>query len=67
MTWILISNCYLSQGAWFHYLCKNITVTRDAHGKAWISDSRPGAPQLKHGLDVDTIWVFSALGNGLEP
>jgi hypothetical protein len=54
MTWILIRNCYLSQGAWFHYLCKNITVTRDAHGNAWISDPRPGAPQLKHG---DWTWI----------
>ncbi|GFF58026.1 hypothetical protein IFM62136_03646 [Aspergillus lentulus] len=42
--------------AWFHYLCKNITVARDAHGKAWISDPRPGAPQLKHG---DWTWIRS--------
>jgi hypothetical protein len=56
MTWILISNCYLSQGALFHYLCKNITVTRDAHGKTWISDPRPGAPRLKHG---DWTWIRS--------
>ncbi|KAE8166910.1 hypothetical protein BDV40DRAFT_285040 [Aspergillus tamarii] len=40
--------------SWFHYLCKNITVTHDAHGKARISDPRPGAPQMQHG---DSTWI----------
>ncbi|KAG2001109.1 hypothetical protein GB937_010497 [Aspergillus fischeri] len=56
--------------AWFHYLCKNITVTRDAHGKASISDPGPGAPQLKHG---DLTWIRSgyflrwAVGSNRDP
>ncbi|XRM46719.1 hypothetical protein ABZX51_009748 [Aspergillus tubingensis] len=42
--------------SWFHYLCKNITVTHDAHGNARISDPRPGAPQMQHG---DSTWIRS--------
>ncbi|GJP90844.1 uncharacterized protein AlacWU_03743 [Aspergillus niger] len=42
--------------SWFHYLCKNITVTHDAHGNAQISDPRPGAPQMQHG---DSTWIRS--------
>ncbi|KAJ9293509.1 hypothetical protein DTO271G3_7774 [Paecilomyces variotii] len=42
--------------AWFHYLCKNITITRDSHDRAQISDPRPGAPQLQHG---DSTWIRS--------
>lgn len=51
---ILTNYLHLSQGSWFHYLCKNITVTHDAHGKARISDPRPGAPQMQHG---DSTWI----------
>ncbi|KAA8651688.1 uncharacterized protein ATNIH1004_000584 [Aspergillus tanneri] len=56
--------------AWFHYLCKNITITRDALGRAWISDPRPGAPQLQHG---DSTWIRSgyflrwAVGSNRDP
>ncbi|KAF4152776.1 hypothetical protein CNMCM6069_001601 [Aspergillus lentulus] len=54
--------------AWFHYLCKNITVARDAHGKAWISDPRPGAPQLKHGdwTNADLFWGVNSLKERLQ-
>ncbi|PIG82898.1 hypothetical protein AARAC_011528, partial [Aspergillus arachidicola] len=56
--------------SWFHYLCKNITVTHDAHGKARISDPRPGAPQMQHG---DSTWIRSgyflrwAVGSNRDP
>lgn len=42
-------------GAWFHYLCKNVTVTHNAH-KAMISDPTPGALQTEH---ADSTWIRS--------
>jgi hypothetical protein len=43
-------------GSFFHYLCKNITISRDADGKTWIAEPIPGAPQVEQG---DSSWIRS--------
>ncbi|KAJ5760679.1 hypothetical protein N7520_007835 [Penicillium odoratum] len=52
----LVADVHFYIGAWFHYLCKNVTVAHDFHGKAAISDPRPGAMRLEHG---DSTWIRS--------
>ena len=45
---------FLSQGSWFHYLCKNVTLYRRANAHVWIGDPRQGVPQLRQ---ADATWI----------